>query len=145
MGSRFRISLVFALLISATVFPGCVSYRILKSEEGLPVSPPGGKIQVEKTTIGEVLFLLGAPDKLAVLEGKDLLIYQRALYRENGLSVGIPLGEILGPSIDIAAHGGLFRYDTLALFFTPDGILRDIVFEKDSSRPFLKTLWTEQQ
>lgn len=144
MGSPFRISLVFALLISATVFPGCVSYRIFKSEQGLAVSPPGDKIQVEKTTMGEVLMLLGAPDKLAALEGKDLLIYERALYRENGLSVGIPLGEIFGAGIDIGAQGGLFRYDTLALFFTPDGILRDIVFEKDSSRPFLKTLWTEE-
>lgn len=144
MGSPFRISLVFALLISATVFPGCVSYRIFKSEEGLAVSPPGDKIQVEKTTMGEVLMLLGAPDRLAVLEGKDLLIYERALYRENGLSVGIPLGEIFGAGIDIGAQGGLFRYDTLALFFTPDGILRDIVFEKDSSRPFLKTLWAEE-
>lgn len=144
MGFPFRISLVFALLISATVFPGCVSYRIFKSEEGLAVSPPDDKIQVEKTTMGEVLMLLGAPDRLAVLEGKDLLIYERALYRENGLSVGIPLGEIFGAGIDIGAQGGLFRYDTLALFFTPDGILRDIVFEKDSSRPFLKTLWTEE-
>lgn len=144
MGSRFRISLVLALLISATLFPGCVSYKIIKSEEGLPVSPPGDTIQVEKTTMGEVLSLLGAPDKLAVLDGKDLLIYQRALYRENSLSLGIPLGEIWGLSMDISAHGGLFWYDTLALFFTPDGILRDIVFEKDSCRPFLKTLWTEQ-
>ena len=98
------------------------------------------EFQVGKTTLQEALETLGAPDQLAELEGKDVLIYKRSLSTESRLSFGIPLADIWRRSFDFSAHGRLVRYDLLLLFFTPDGILREIVSEKGSHYPYLKTI-----
>jgi hypothetical protein len=78
------------------------------------------------------------------LEGKDLLLYERLVLQENGLSLSISVADIWGAGLDFAAYGTLVCYDTLALFFTPDGVLQDMVFEKGSNRPYLRTLFTEK-
>lgn len=139
-----RVFILVALLVSSILLLGCVSFRFVRGVEGREVVPPGNELQVGKTTLGEVLLLLGAPDKLAELEGKDLLLYERLVLQENGLSLGIPVANIWGASIDISAYGTLIRYDTLAFFFTPEGVLQDMVFEKSSNRPYLRTLFTEK-
>ncbi len=145
MDFRFRTVLVLATLsVSCAVVFGCVSMRFFMGVEGGEVVPPGEQWQAGKTTLEQALLLLGAPDKLTELEGKDLLVYERTLLRENELSFGIPALDILGGQLDLSARGGLARYDTLVLFFTPDGILDDMVFEQGSSAPYLKTLFQEQ-
>ncbi len=122
---------------------GCISYQIIKGVNGWEVKPPDNVLVEEKTTIDEALTLLGAPDKLTELNGMDLLLYQRSVFQRNRLSLGIPITNIAGPSADFSAYRALERYDTLALFFAPDGVLKHFVYEKGSSRPYLKTLFTE--
>jgi hypothetical protein len=131
-----RVFTLVALLVSSILLLGCVSFRFVRGVEGREVVSPGNELQVGKTTIGEVLLLLGAPDKLAELEGKDLLLYERLVLQENA--------DIWGASIDLSAYGTLIRYDTLAFFFTPEGVLQDMVFEKGSNHPYLRTLFTEK-
>ena len=107
--------------------------------------PPDNKLKAGTTTLGEVLSICGAPDKLEVLGGEDLLIYERTLYGNSGLAFGIPFSDFSFINPEISARGRLGRYDTLALFFTPDGILREIVYTKGSSYPYLKTLFEEER
>jgi hypothetical protein len=136
------------LLVPVTIlfFCGCISYQMIKSVEGTPVASPNGIVLVGKTTLGDALSLFGVPDQVLELEGKNLIIYERILYRENALTIGIPvMGEIGGPSADLSARGGLARYDTLALFFTPDDILCNIVYDKGSLSPYLKTLLSDTE
>lgn len=78
---------------------------------------------------------------LVELEGRDLLIYQRAVFHHNRLALGIPIFDIWGPSVDFGAYGAQARYNTLALFFTSDRILHQMVFEKEASYPYLKTVF----
>lgn len=142
---RFKIIL---LLVPVTIifFCGCISYQMIQSVEGTPVASPNGTVLVGKTTLGDALSLFGVPDKVLELKGKNLIIYERILYHENALTIGIPvMGKIGGPSADVSARGGLIRYDTLALFFTPDDILCNIVYEKGSLSPYLKTLLSDTE
>ena len=76
---------------------------------------------------------------------KDVLIYRRSLLAQSGLSFGIPLADIWISSFDISAYGRLVRYDLLLLFFTPDGILIEIVIEKGSQHPYLKTILSDKK
>lgn len=143
----FRSSTCFlaltAFILGSCAF-GCMSFRVLRTVEGRDIVCPEGTFQAGKTTMTDVLSLLGAPDKLTELEGKNMLVYEKMVNHQNTLSIGVPIYDIRGPSLDLSAYGTLVRYDTLALFFTPDGILQDMVFEKGSSRPYLQTLFTEQ-
>lgn len=107
--------------------------------------PPDNALKTGKTTLGEVLSIYGAPDSLEELGGEDLLIYERTLYGNSGLAFGIPFGDLSFINPEISARGRLGRYDTLALFFTPDRILREIVYTKGSSYPYLKTLLEEER
>ncbi len=145
MDFRSRIVLILAtLFLSCALVFGCVSMRFFMGVEGGEVVPPGEQLQAGKTTLEQALLLLGAPDKLTELEGKDLLVYERTVVRQNELSFGIPVLDVLGGHLDLSARGGLASYDTLVLFFTPDGILNDMVFEQGSSAPYLKTLLQDQ-
>jgi len=128
------------LFILGNLLTGCVSYRFIKATEGRLFSRIFEEFQVGKTTLQEALETLGAPDQLAELEGKDVLTYKRSLSTESRLSFGIPLADIWRRGFDFSAHGRLVRYDLLLLFFTPDGILREIVSEKGSHYPYLKTI-----
>jgi len=133
------------LFIAGTLVTGCVSYRFIRGTEGRLIPSSSEECQEGKTTLQEALEALGAPDQVAELEGKDVLIYRRSLLAQSGLSFGIPLTDILISSFDISAHGTLVRYDLLLLFFTPDGILTKIVIEKGSQHPYLKTILSDKK
>jgi len=106
--------------------------------------PPNHRLTVGTSTLGEVLSIYGAPDKLETLGAHDLLIYQRSIYGNSGVTVGIPFSDLSFINPEISARGKLGRYDTLALFFTSDGVLREMVYTKGSSYPYLKTLFEEE-
>ena len=121
---------------------GCLSYQYERRIGGVEIVDPGDAYHLGETAIGDVLSCLGAPDEVYSLDNKDILVYERSLFQENSLSLGIPVLDVTtGMSVNISASGALTRYDTLVFFFTPDGILENIVFEKGSSRPYLKTLF----
>ncbi len=126
------------IVVAGQFFGGCVTYQVVRSLEGTDVMAPGDELQVGKTTLEETLALLGAPTTLAEFEGKDLLLYQKTVMRQKRLSVGLPLLDVLRTSINFSASRGRVNYDTLALFFTPDRILRQVVFEKGTSQPYKK-------
>jgi hypothetical protein len=145
MGCRFNQRLAILVLIGSMLFglSGCFSYQYERRVEGLEIQDPGDAYPLGKTTIGDVLSRLGAPDGVYSLDDTDLLIYRRSLYQENGLSLGIPVFEVaLGGSVEISARGGLTRYDTLTFWFNSQGTLQDIVFEKASDSSYLKTLFS---
>lgn len=126
------------VLIAGQLLGGCVTYQVVRNLEGTDVVAPGDELQVGKTTLEDTLALLGAPTTLVELEGKDLLLYQKTVMLQKRLSVGLPLLGVWGTSINFSASGGRVNYDTLALFFTPDRVLRQIVFEKGTSQPYKK-------
>jgi hypothetical protein len=128
------------LLIAGDLVTGCVSYTMIKGTNGRSIPTIYEQCQEGKTTLQEALETLGAPDQVAELGGKDVLIYQRTLFEQRGLSFGVPLTNIWMPSFDISAHGRLVRYDSLLLFFTPDGILAKMVIEEGSQHPYLETI-----
>ena len=145
MGCRFNryfavLALVSSILLS---FSGCLSYQYQRRVEGIAIIEPGDAFLSGKTTIGDVLSSLGAPDGIHSLDDTDLLIYRRSLYQESGLSIGIPVLEVaFGGAAEISAKGGLARYDTLTFWFNSQGTLQDVVFEKGSDRSYLKTLFS---
>jgi hypothetical protein len=142
--SPFKIgSFVMSLFIMGNLLTGCVSYRLVRGTEGRPIPPIFEEFRVGKTTLQEALETLGAPDQVAELEGKDVLIYRRSLIAQSGLSFGIPLVDIWVHGFDFSAYGRLIRYDLLLLLFTPDGILREIIIEKGSHSPYLETILSE--
>ena len=143
MGFRFRkhLGVVLGCLCILLGNSGCLSYRIVRQIQGTEIEDPSEEFAAGISTISEVLTRLGAPAEVLSIEQKDLLIYERSLLYENRLSLGIPLLDVaLGGSADISAYGSLTRYDTLAFFFTPDGLLDHVVFEKGSAAPYIKTL-----
>lgn len=146
MGFRFKASLVFVMGFAVgIILPGCISYQFVRQLRGTEIMPPDNMLKAGRTTLGEVLSIYGAPDNLEELGGEDLLIYERALYGNSGLAFGIPFSDFSFINLEISARGSLGRYDTLALFFTPGGILREIVYTKGSSYPYLKTLFEEER
>ena len=144
MVSPFKISpFSICLFIVAIQLTGCVSYRFMRAVEGRLVPPIPEECHAGKTTLQEALEMFGAPDQLLELEGKDVLICRRSSLAESGLSFGIPMTDML--SFDVSASGSLACYDLLLLFFTPDGILREIVSEKGSEYPYLKTTLSDKE
>ena len=143
MDSRKLFFFVMYSIIVGSLMTGCLSYRVIKAVEGRSVPNTFAEFSVGTTTLQEALQTLGAPDQVAELEGKDVLIYQRSVVANSGLSFGIPLSELLG--LDFSGTGSLARYDVLLLFFTPDGILSDMAGEKGSEHPFLKTILYDQK
>lgn len=122
---------------------GCISYQYERRVEGIEIKEPGDAFLAGKTTIGDVLSSLGAPDRVDSLDNTDLLVYRRSLYQESGLSIGFPVLEVaIGVSPEIVARGGLARYDTLRFWFNSQGTLQDVVFEKASDKSYLKTLFS---
>jgi hypothetical protein len=143
MASRSRLITALALVLIALLLSGCITYQLLGGVEGGEVSYPSDRLVVGKTTLGEILVLLGAPDKVARVNEGDLLIYQRAVLKRNRLSVGIPLADIWRLGIDLSAFGALVRYDRLVLLFTPEGILSVTAFEKSSDHPYWKAMTSD--
>ena len=135
------LAVVGSVLLSLS---GCLSYQYERRVEGLEINDPADAYPLEKTTLSEILLSMGAPDEVYSLNNTNLLVYQSALIQESGLSLGFPVLDVaMGGSIDISATGALTRYDTLIFRFNPQDMLEDIVFEKVSSRPYLKTLFSK--
>ena len=148
MGFRVKIFVIFFLLLAGLFLNGCITYQIARYVEGDEVVlPDDDRLQVGKTTLGEVLSLLGAPDNVAKAGLEDLLVYERALLYRNRIKLGIPipLSSVIRTSFDASAYGTLVRYDSLALFFNSEGILSHKTFEKGSSHPYFKTLFSSNQ
>ena len=146
MVCRFNYCLAILAVVCSVVLSlsGCLSYQYERRVEGIEINDPADAYPLGKTTLNEVLLSLGAPDEVYSLDNTDLLVYQRSLLQESGLSLGIPVLDLaMGGSVDISATGALTRYDTLIFWFNSQGTLEDIVFEKSSSRPYLKTLFTK--
>lgn len=121
-------------------FWGCINFRMIKKVDGNDVPPLSDQLQVGVSELKQALEIYGAPSRLIELNGKNLLIYEKSVSRRNNISLGLPIADFSGKSLDISAYGNLTQYDTLALFFTPDSILRDVVYEIGSDHPYLKTL-----
>lgn len=138
MGFRFRFPVVLIMFFISSILSGCVSYRYLKTVKGREVLSPGEMFEIGKTTLGEVLSMLGAPDRVMELEGKDLLVYEREFEKNGRLTLSVPVIEYL--KVRFSAYGTELNHDFLCLFFTPDGILENMVFEKGSSIPFIKAV-----
>jgi len=147
MDSRVKIFTAFFLLVAGFFLSGCITYQISRYVEGDEVVLPNDRLEVGKTTLGEVLSLIGAPDNVAKVGMENLLIYERALLYRNRIKVGfpIPLSSLLRTSFDASAYGTLVRYDSLALFFNSEGILSHKTFEKGSSHPYFKTLFSSNR
>ena len=148
MGFRVKIFTAFSLLVAGLFLSGCITYQIARYVEGDEVVlPDDDRLQVGKTTLGEVLSLLGAPDNVAKAGLEDLLVYERALLYRNRIRVGlpIPLSSAIRTSFDASAYGTLVRYDSLALFFNSERILSHKTFHKGSSHPYLKTLFSSDR
>ncbi len=145
MDSRINILFVSIIVLVNVLLSSCVTYQISKYVEGDEVVVPQEELEVGKTTLEEALAVLGAPDKVAKVGLENLLVYERTLLYRNRIKVGIPLSQLIRGSFDIAAYGTLVRYDSLALFFNTEGILSHKTFEKGSSHPYLKTLFSDKQ
>jgi hypothetical protein len=146
MASPFKVLTFFICpFIVGSLITGCISYRVIKAVEGRSVSNAYEEFRVGTTTLQEALEALGAPDQVAELEGKDVLIYRKSLLANSGISFGIPLTDVVGSSFDFSAYGELVRYDLVLLSFTPDRILSDIASEKGSRYPYLKTILSDKK
>ena len=147
MDSRVKILKACSLLVAGFFLSGCITYQISRYVEGDEVVLPHERLEEGKTTLAEVLSLLGAPDQVAKAGMENLLIYERALLYRNRLKLGIPLplGSLLRTSFDASAYGTLVRYDSLALFFNSEGILSHKTFQQGSSHPYFKTLFSSNR
>jgi hypothetical protein len=133
------------MVLVNVLLSGCVTYQIAKYVEGDEVIVPKEELEVGKTTLEAALSVMGAPDKVAKVGVENLLVYERALLYRNRIKVGIPLSQLFRGSLSMAGYGTLVRYDSLALFFNTEGILSHKTFEKGSSHPYLKTLFSDKQ
>ena len=79
MASRSKLIATLALFFIPLLRSGCITYQLLGGVEGGEVPYPSDRLVVGKTSLGEVLVLLGAPDKVGRVDEGDLLIYQRAV------------------------------------------------------------------
>ena len=146
MGCHFNRSFAMIVLAGSILLSlsGCLSYQYERRVRGIEIEDPGDAYTLGNTSISDVLSSLGAPDEVYSFDNTDLLVYQRSLFQESGLSLGIPVLKMATAwSVDISATGALTRYDTLTFWFDSQGMLQDIVFEKASDRPYLKTLFSQ--
>jgi hypothetical protein len=132
---------VAAALLLSQVLSGCVSLRIEKMQEGVDVLPPPVEFIQKKTLLEEVLAGYGAPTDLVDMNGDFALHYRRALYRGMRVSMGIPLKSVLLPNPSVEANGNLLRYDTAVFIFSADGVLKDMKYEKGTSRSLWEDYW----
>jgi hypothetical protein len=132
---------VAAALLMAQAISGCVSLQIEKVQKGVDVLPPSDEFIQKKTSLEEVLSGYGAPTDLVDMNGDFALQYRRALYRGMNVSIGIPLKSALLPNPSMEAAGNLLRYDTVVFIFTADGVLKDMKYEKGTSRSLWEDYW----
>jgi hypothetical protein len=147
MDSRVKLYTAFSLIVAGFLLSGCISYQITRYVEGDEVVFPNDRLEVGKTTLGEALSLLGAPDRVAKAGLEDLLLYERALLYRNRLKVGfpIPLSSLIKTSFDASASGTLVRYDSIVLFFNSERVLSHKTFQQGSKHPYFKTLFSSDR
>jgi hypothetical protein len=142
MGCPFKSIIgVAAALLMAHALSGCVSLRIEKIQEGADVPPPPVEFLQKKALLEEILSRYGAPTDLADMDGDFALHYRRALYRGMKVSMGVPLKSALMPNPSMEANGNLSRYDTAVFILTADGVLKDMKYEKGTSRSLWEDYW----
>lgn len=134
------IRLTAALLIAPAI-SGCVSLQIAKIQDGVDVLPPRNEFVRKTTSLKEILSCYGAPDDLVEMSGDFALVFRKALYRGVNLSIGIPLKNALLPNPSVETTGNLLRYDTVIFIFTADNVLKDMKFEKGTSRSLWGDYW----
>ena len=142
MRCRFNnIIWVTAALAIAQAISGCVSLQIERVQKGVDVLPPPVEFIQKKTSLAEILSCYGAPTDLVDMNGDFALHYRRTLYRGMNVSIGVPLKNALLPNPSVEATGNLLRYDTVVFIFTADGVLKDMKYEKGSSRSLWEDYW----
>jgi hypothetical protein len=133
---------VAAALLIAQAISGCISLQIDKIQEGVDVLPPPVEFLQKETLLEEILSCYGAPTDLADMNGDFALYYRRALNRVMNVSIGIPfLKSALLPNPSMEATGNLLLYDTVVFIFTADGVLKDMKYEKGTSRSLWEDYW----
>jgi hypothetical protein len=132
---------VTAALLIAQAISGCVSLQIDKVQEGVDILPPPVGFIQKKTSLEEILSCYGAPTDLADMDGDFALHYRRILDRGMNVSIGIPLKDLLLTSPSMKATGNLLRYDAVVFIFTADGLLKDMKYEKGTSRSIWEDYW----
>lgn len=132
---------IMTALIAGFVISGCVSLRIEKINDGTAILPPPEGFMAGKTSLQEVLLYYGAPADIIDMQGYLALHYQRTFYRGGHLSIGIPLGDVFKASPSMDARGDLALHDAIIFIFTTDGLLKDMRYEKSTSRPLWDTYW----
>jgi hypothetical protein len=133
---------VAAALLIAQAISGCISLQIDKIQEGVDVLPPPVEFLQKETLLEEILSCYGAPTDLADMNGDFALYYRRALNRVMNVSIGIPfLKSALLPNPSMEATGNLLLYDTVVFIFTADGVLKDMKYEKGTSRSLWENYW----
>jgi hypothetical protein len=133
--------LLFFLLFLTLITSGCVSLRVDMINKGAEVPPPAPELKEGRTTLTEVLAHYGAPTDILDMQGKFALVYKRTFYRGGQISFGIPLSEVIKTSFNLEATANLSRHDMLTLFFTNDGVLNEMIYEKGTNQPFWSSLW----
>lgn len=143
MACRFNFRpLALGLLLTTLVFSGCVSLRFDRINRGADVPAPAAHLKEGTATLAEALGHYGAPTEIVEMEGKFALLYKRSFYQGGQISIGIPLSDLfLQPNARLEATGNLLRHDLLALFFTPEGILAETMYERGASHPFWGSFW----
>lgn len=139
MACRFKF--ILFLLLAAAAASGCLSLRIEKANVGNAMPAPAAQLKENSSTLGEALLAYGAPDEVIDMEGRIVLVYERCSYTGVQLSLGIPVSESFGPDVNMAGYGRLWKYDRLALVFSPNWVLTNRVFVKGSEDPYFKSLF----
>jgi hypothetical protein len=141
---RCRFDTVFWLLAAlsiASAISGCVSLQVSKIQEGIDVLPPKDEFVREKTSLKEILSCYGAPDDIVDMNGDFALHFRRSLYNGIIVSIGIPLKNGLLPNPSVDANRNLLRYDTVVFIFTAEGVLKDLKYEKGTTRSLWEDYW----
>ncbi len=133
----------FLIILSSFLLVSCVSFRIIKINNGTDISHPGKFIEKGKTRLSDILSVYGAPCKIIEVDGKTVIIYEKSYYKGGQLSIGIPLSEITGVNLSMTAFGNLLRYDTLMATFDDDYFLTDIAYERSTDQPFWTSLYRD--
>jgi hypothetical protein len=141
---RCRFDPVFRLIAAlsiASAISGCVSLQVSKIQEGVDFLPPKDEFVRETTSLKEILSSYGAPDDIVDMNGDFALLFRKALYRGVNVSLGIPLKNVLLPNPSVETTGNLLRYDTVVFIFTAEGVLKDLKYEKGTTRPLWQDYW----
>ena len=98
-----------------------------------------------QSTLQDALRAYGAPADIIDLEGRIVLVYEKGFYKGAQLSLGVPLSQSSEAGLNLSGYGRLWKYDRLALFFSPDWVLMDKVYVRGSEDPFFRSLFRDKE